>query len=79
MAEAGGYFLPTMAVFFAVAEHGKASNLPQNIIDKTNEVIREAISSLDRLREAGILSSGPSPFRVPEKALSHSCPTSEGG
>ena len=54
VAQAGAYVVPTMAIIFSMAEHGRAHNLPANIIAKTNAVLGQAMASLDTLRRAGV-------------------------
>lgn len=54
VAQAGAFIVPTMAILFSLAEHGRRHNLPHNILAKVDEVQREALSGLDRMRGAKV-------------------------
>jgi imidazolonepropionase-like amidohydrolase len=54
VARAGAYIVPTMAIMYAMSEFGRAHNLPEAILAKTDEVIAGALEGLHHMRDAQV-------------------------
>lgn len=54
VAERGAYIVPTMAVLFAMKEHGRSAGLPSMVVDKCDTVFDEARAAMDSMRAAGV-------------------------
>ncbi|HVZ46235.1 MAG TPA: amidohydrolase family protein [Ramlibacter sp.] len=54
VARHGAFIVPTMAVCFALVETGRKLGLPSESQEKVEQIAREAISGLDRMRRAGV-------------------------
>ena len=54
VAERGAYIVPTMAIIFALRELGPALGLPAESQAKLDAVFGEALTGMDRMREAGV-------------------------
>ncbi|WP_411339481.1 amidohydrolase family protein [Sphingopyxis sp. J-6] len=54
VAERGAFIVPTMAIIFALRELGPAMGFPPENQAKLDEVFGEALSGMDRMRQAGV-------------------------
>lgn len=54
VAKAGAYIVPTLSVFFALAQEGRQHNLPATTLEKLDEVIAGALQGLERMRKAQV-------------------------
>ncbi|ALJ15023.1 metal-dependent hydrolase family protein [Sphingopyxis macrogoltabida] len=54
VAERGAFIVPTMAIIFALRELGPAMGFPPENQAKLDEVFDEALSGMDRMRQAGV-------------------------
>lgn len=54
VAERGAYVIPTMAIIFAIRESGREMGMPDDSIAKLDMVFGEALSGMDRMRNAGV-------------------------
>lgn len=54
VAERGAFIVPTMAIIFALRELGPSMGFPPQSQAKLDEVFDEALSGMDRMRQAGV-------------------------
>ena len=54
VAEKGAYIVPTMAIIFALRELGPSLGLPGESQEKLDFVFDQALSGMDRMRNAGV-------------------------
>lgn len=54
VAERGAYIVPTMATIFALRELGPSLGLPPVSLEKLEGVYREALTGMERMRNAGV-------------------------
>jgi imidazolonepropionase-like amidohydrolase len=54
VAEAGAYVVPTMAILFGLAEHGRSHALDPEVQAKLEVIQQEALGSLERMRRAKV-------------------------
>lgn len=54
VAERGAYIVPTMAIIFALIEHGRTMGFPAESQAKMEVAYAEALSGMDAMRQAGV-------------------------
>src|SRR5206468_2569264 len=54
VAQSDSTIVPTMVVIFAIVELGAKLGFPPESLEKAHEAIKEALSGLDKMRNAGV-------------------------